>query len=86
MNRSSARILQFAGSLYGRMFTAGLNYWQLGESNYWGHNAIIRIQPFLEHCGLPKPRRAASRLAATSPVTTEAALLRRAGWEVWLAL
>lgn len=33
VNRESlfARILQFAGSIYGRMFTAGLNYWQLGE-------------------------------------------------------
>ncbi|MFZ1493939.1 MAG: glucans biosynthesis glucosyltransferase MdoH [Candidatus Competibacter denitrificans] len=88
VNRESlfARILQFAGGIYGRMFTAGLNYWQLGESNYWGHNAIIRIQPFLNHCGLPK-------LSGREPFGgeilshdfVEAALLRRAGWEVWLA-
>ncbi|MER2556353.1 MAG: glucans biosynthesis glucosyltransferase MdoH [Candidatus Competibacter denitrificans] len=88
VNRESlfARILQFAGGIYGRMFTAGLNYWQLGESNYWGHNAIIRIQPFLDHCGLPK-------LSGREPFGgeilshdfVEAALLRRAGWEVWLA-
>ena len=25
---------------------AGLNYWQLGEANYWGHNAIVRRAPF----------------------------------------
>jgi len=81
-----ARILQFAGSLYNRMFTAGLNYWQLGETNYWGHNAIIRIQPFLDHCGLPKlPGREPFGGDILSHDFVEAALLRRAGWEVWLA-
>jgi membrane glycosyltransferase len=68
------------------MFTAGLNYWQLGESNYWGHNAIIRIQPFLDHCGLPKlPGREPFGGEILSHDFVEAALLRRAGWEVWLA-
>jgi membrane glycosyltransferase len=88
VNRESlfARILQFASSIYGRMFTAGLNYWQLGESNYWGHNAIIRIQPFLDHCGLPKlPGREPFGGDILSHDFVEAALLRRAGWEVWLA-
>ncbi|MCB1822087.1 MAG: glucans biosynthesis glucosyltransferase MdoH [Candidatus Competibacteraceae bacterium] len=88
INRESlfARILQFASSLYGRMFTAGLNYWQLGESNYWGHNAIIRVQPFLDHCGLPKlPGREPFGGEILSHDFVEAALLRRAGWEVWLA-
>ena len=88
VNRESlfARILQFASSIYGRMFTAGLNYWQLGESNYWGHNAIIRIQPFLDHCGLPKlPGREPFGGEILSHDFVEAALLRRAGWEVWLA-
>jgi len=88
VNRTSlfARMLQFAGSLYGRMFTAGLSYWQLGTSNFWGHNAIIRVKPFADHCGLPK-------LPGTEPFGgeilshdfVEAALLRRAGWRVWLA-
>ncbi|HUM93533.1 MAG TPA: glucans biosynthesis glucosyltransferase MdoH [Candidatus Competibacter sp.] len=88
VNRESlfARILQFAGSIYGRMFTAGLNFWQLDESNYWGHNAIIRIQPFLDHCGLPKlPGREPFGGEILSHDFVEAALLRRAGWEVWLA-
>ncbi|MCP5195314.1 MAG: glucans biosynthesis glucosyltransferase MdoH [Gammaproteobacteria bacterium] len=88
VNRTSlfARILQFASSLYGRMFAAGLNYWQLGESNYWGHNAIIRIQPFLDHCGLPRlPGREPFGGEILSHDFVEAALLRRAGWEVWLA-
>lgn len=81
-----ARILQFASRVYGRLFTAGLQFWQLGESNYWGHNAIIRVEPFLQHCGLP-------RLSGSEPFGgeilshdfVESALLRRAGWEVWLA-
>ncbi len=88
VNRESlfARILQFAGGIYGRMFTAGLNYWQLGASNYWGHNAIIRIQPFLDHCGLPQlPGNEPFGGEILSHDFVEAALLRRAGWEVWLA-
>ena len=47
-----ARVQQFATRVYGPLFTAGLHYWQLGESHYWGHNAIIRVKPFMEHCAL----------------------------------
>ena len=88
VNRSSlfARMLQFAGSLYGRMFTAGLSYWQLGTSNFWGHNAIIRVKPFADHCGLPKlPGSEPFGGEILSHDFVEAALLRRAGWRVWLA-
>ncbi len=87
VNRESlfARILQFAGNMYGRMFTAGLNYWQLGESNYWGHNAIVRVRAFIDHCGLPKlPGQEPFGGEILSHDFVEAALLRRAGWEVWL--
>ena len=34
------------------IFITGLNFWQGGAGNYWGHNAIIRIRPFVEHCRL----------------------------------
>lgn len=81
-----ARLQQFAGHLYGPMFSAGLNFWQLGDSQYWGHNAIIRIEPFMKHCGLPilsgKPPLGGEIL---SHDFVEAALMRRAGWEIWLA-
>ncbi len=87
VNRESlfSRILQFASNLYGGMFVTGLCYWQMSDGNYWGHNAIIRIEPFAKHCGLPK-------LSGQEPFGgeilshdfVEAALLRRAGWEVWL--
>jgi membrane glycosyltransferase len=81
-----ARSQQFAGSVYGPPFAAGLAYWLEGDSNYWGHNAIIRVQPFLDHCGLPVlPGREPFGGEILSHDFVEAALLRRAGWEVWLA-
>ncbi|MCP5420918.1 MAG: glucans biosynthesis glucosyltransferase MdoH, partial [Gammaproteobacteria bacterium] len=88
VNRESlfARILQFASCVYGRIFTAGLNYWQLGEGNYWGHNAIIRVQAFTECCGLPDlPGREPFGGKILSHDFVESALLRRAGWQIWLA-
>jgi membrane glycosyltransferase len=81
-----ARALQFAFSLYGPIFQAGLNYWQLAEGNYWGHNAIIRLGPFIQHCALPSlPGREPFGGKILSHDFVEAALLRRAGWAVWLA-
>ncbi|MGX2029017.1 glucans biosynthesis glucosyltransferase MdoH [Methylocaldum gracile] len=81
-----ARILQFASSLYSDIFIAGINFWQLSGSNYWGHNAIIRVQPFVRHCGLPKlPGREPFGGEILSHDFVEATLLREAGWEVWLA-
>lgn len=80
-----ARMLQFASSLYGSVFVAGAAWWQLGESNYFGHNAIIRIAPFMRCCGLPKLKgREPFGGEILSHDFVEAALLRRAGWEVWL--
>ncbi len=56
-------------SVYGPLFTAGLHYWQLGESHYWGHNAIIRLDPFMKHCVLAAlPGRGAAR--RRDPVAT----------------
>ncbi|MBP8151307.1 MAG: glycosyltransferase, partial [Xylophilus sp.] len=34
-----ARAQQFASRMTGRLFTLGMQFWQLGESHYWGHNA-----------------------------------------------
>jgi membrane glycosyltransferase len=81
-----ARVQQFASRLYGAIFSAGLNYWQLGEANYWGHNAIIRVKPFIEHCSLPElPGGGPFGGRILSHDYVEAALMRRAGWQVWLA-
>lgn len=80
-----ARVLQFASRLYGPIFLSGLNYWQQSEGNYWGHNAIIRLAPFIEHCALPDlPGREPFGGRILSHDFVEAALLRRAGYEVWL--
>jgi membrane glycosyltransferase len=88
VNRSSlfARIRQFASRLYGPLSAAGLAYWQLGDGVYWGHNAIVRVEPFMASCGLP-------RLPGTPPLggqimshdVVEAAFMGRAGLTVWLA-
>jgi membrane glycosyltransferase len=81
-----ARLQQFACRLYGPVFAAGLNYWQLGEANYWGHNAIIRLAPFIRHCSLPElPGAGPFGGRIMSHDYVEAALIRRAGWQVWLA-
>jgi len=81
-----ARVQQFASRLYGGIFSAGLNYWQLGEANYWGHNAIIRVKPFIRHCSLPElPGDGPFGGRILSHDYVEAALMRRAGWQVWLA-
>jgi membrane glycosyltransferase len=81
-----SRLHQFAARAYNSIFITGLNFWQGGAANYWGHNAIIRIRPFVEHCRLPK-------LSGKEPLGgsilshdfVEAALMRRAGWKVYLA-
>jgi membrane glycosyltransferase len=81
-----ARMQQFANHAYGPLFTAGLHFWQLGESHYWGHNAIIRIEPFMRHCALSRlPGRGALSGPILSHDFVEAALMRRAGWQVWVA-
>jgi len=81
-----ARTQQFANHVYSSMFAAGLHFIQLGDSHFWGHNAIIRVEPFMQHCGLPelpgKPPRGGFIM---SHDFVEAAFMRRGGWEVWLA-
>ncbi len=80
------RVQQFANHVYSPVFAAGLHFLQLGDSHYWGHNAVIRLEPFMKYCAL-------ARLSGSPPLGgdilshdfVEAALIRRAGWEVWLA-
>ncbi|MGH8220337.1 MAG: glucans biosynthesis glucosyltransferase MdoH [Steroidobacteraceae bacterium] len=80
-----ARMVQFGARLNGPMLSSGLAYWQLGEANYWGHNAILRIAPFAKSCGLPRlPGSAPLGGEILSHDFVEAAFMRRAGFEVWL--
>ena len=87
INRNSlfARIQQFAGKVYGPIVSAGLAYWQVGDSNYWGHNAIIRVKAFMDCCKLPVlSGRAPFGGHILSHDFVEAALIRRGGWQAWL--
>lgn len=80
------RLQQFAMRLYGPLFIRGLNFWQLMGGSYWGHNALIRVQPFSEFCELPAlPGREPFGGRILSHDFVEAALMVSQGWEVWLA-
>jgi membrane glycosyltransferase len=80
------RIQQFASRVYSSIFAAGLNFWQQGAGNYWGHNAIIRVSPFLSSCALPGlPGKEPLGGRVLSHDFVEAALMRNAGWDVWFA-
>jgi len=75
------RLIQFAQAMYGTPFLRGSSFLQMGDANFWGHNAIIRLKPFIEHCALPElPGN--SRILSHDFV--EAALMRKAGYWVWL--
>ena len=77
------RLFQFGMRLGMRSYTLGSAWWQGDCGPYWGHNAILRLQPFTAHCELPV-------LPADGPLgghilshdQVEATLMRRAGYEV----
>ena len=80
-----ARIQQFAAQLYTPMLVEGQLFWQGDEGNYWGHNAIVRIAPFVAHCDmpvLPGPEPFGGEILCHDVV--EAGLMRAAGWDVWV--
>jgi len=78
-----ARPFQFGMRLGMKSFSIGSAWWQADAGPYWGHNALIRTAPFIAHCELP-------RLPGDGPLggwvlshdQVEAALMRRAGYEV----
>jgi len=78
-----ARVFQFGMRLSMRSYTIGSAWWQGDCGPYWGHNAIIRLAPFIAHCQLPTlPERALVRGPVLSHDQIEAVLMRRAGYEV----
>ncbi len=87
INRNTlfARLQQFAARIYGPVIATGLAAWSGREGNYWGHNAIIRTAAFAAHAGLPtlsgKPPFGGHIL---SHDFVEAALIRRAGYTVYM--
>ncbi|MCA3554552.1 glucans biosynthesis glucosyltransferase MdoH [Aestuariivirga sp.] len=80
-----ARMTQFAGRVYGPLVAAGLSAWHGRDGNYWGHNAIIRTKAFAGACGLPELQgRKPFGGHVLSHDFVEAALIRRAGWAVYM--
>ncbi|EAZ98706.1 glucans biosynthesis glucosyltransferase MdoH [Marinobacter sp. ELB17] len=80
-----ARLQQFGNRLYSSLFATGLAAVQMGHAAFWGHNAILRVEPFMQHCGLRKLRGFG---VFEGPIMShdfvEAAYIGRAGYEVWL--
>jgi membrane glycosyltransferase len=78
LQRTSARLL-------GPNFVRGFAAWTGGNGNYWGHNALLRVQAFRVAARLPV-------LSGPAPFGgillshdfVEAAWIRRAGWDVEL--
>jgi membrane glycosyltransferase len=78
-----ARIFQF-GMRHGmRPYTMGSAWWSGDCGPFWGHNAMVRIAPFRDHCHLPT---VSGGPPLGGPVMShdqvEATLMRRAGYEV----
>ncbi len=76
-----ARMQQFGACVYGPIIAYGVAWWHGAESNYWGHNAVIRTNAFADHAGLPAlPGRKPFGGHVLSHDFVEAALIRRGGW------
>jgi membrane glycosyltransferase len=78
-----ARIFQFGMRLSMRSYTIGSAWWQGDCGPYWGHNAIVRIDPFVTHCQLPVLTEGALvKGHVLSHDQIEGVLMRRAGYGV----
>jgi membrane glycosyltransferase len=77
------RLFQFGMRLGMYSWTIGSAWWQADCGPYWGHNAVIRIAPFVTHCHIPMlPGEGVLGGHVLSHDQIEAALMRRAGYEV----
>ncbi|QCK84681.1 glucans biosynthesis glucosyltransferase MdoH [Phreatobacter aquaticus] len=82
-NSAFARMFQFGMRQGMRSYTMGQAWW-VGECGpFWGHNALVRIKPFVDHCALPLlegPPPFGGHVLSHDQV--EATFMRRAGYEV----
>jgi membrane glycosyltransferase len=78
-----ARIFQF-GMRHGmRSYTMGQAWWVGDCGPFWGHNALVRVEPFSRECDLPLlPGKPPLGGHVLSHDQVEATLMRRAGYEV----
>lgn len=78
-----ARLFQFGMRLGMRSWTIGSAWWQADCGPYWGHNAAIRLAPFIKHCHIPTlPGEGVLSGHVLSHDQIEAAFMRRGGFEV----
>jgi membrane glycosyltransferase len=78
-----ARVFQFGMRLGMRSYTIGSAWWQGDCGPYWGHNAVLRLEPFIAHCALPVLSRDGEEdRHILSHDQIEAALIRAAGYHV----
>ena len=78
-----ARLFQFGMRLAMRSYTLGGAWWQGDCGPYWGHNAVLRLEPFRTHCELPILKGAGPLAGCVlSHDQLEAVLMRRGGYEV----
>jgi len=76
------RVFQFGMRLGMKSYTIGSAWWQADCGPYWGHNAVIRLKPFIDHCHLPKlPGEGPMSGWILSHDQVEAVYMRRAGYE-----
>jgi membrane glycosyltransferase len=77
-----ARVFQFGMRLGMRSYTIGSAWWQGDCGPYWGHNAALRLEPFIAHCALPVVKDGTEDRHILSHDQIEAVLMRRAGYHV----
>jgi membrane glycosyltransferase len=78
-----ARVFQFGMRLGMRSYTIGSAWWQGDCGPYWGHNAVLRLKPFIEHCALPVlSKNGTEDRHILSHDQIEAVLMRTAGYDV----
>ncbi len=77
------RLFQYGMRLGMRSYTMGSAWWQSDCGPYWGHNAAIRLAPFIAHCELPSlPGPSGTTRHILSHDQIEAVLMRKAGFDV----
>jgi membrane glycosyltransferase len=77
-----ARIFQFGMRLGMRAYTIGSAWWQSDCGPYWGHNAVLRLEPFIRYCELPVLMDRGVERHILSHDQIEAAMMRSAGYHV----
>lgn len=80
--KSMIQNFHYVNSLFSsELYVLGSQYWNINQGPYWGHNAILRMDAFLNYCLLPKlPKIGPLGEKILSHDTIEAALLRKAGY------